>query len=80
MEFEYIDGYQRLAAAVVEQAVKDYRHALRRLHRKPKDIEALKAKNDCERFFKNEIYMYSDIDGERIMREIRKRVNEEMRH
>lgn len=73
-----MDGYERLAAAVVEQAIVDYRWALRRLYRHPFDINAEKIVNDCERFFQNEIAMYSDIDGESIMRAIKERVGAEI--
>lgn len=74
-----IEGYQRLAAAVVEQAVVDYKKALRRLYRYPKDQEAQREKTECERFFRRDMGMYSDLDGESIIREIKKRVNAEMR-
>lgn len=74
-----IEGYQRLAAAVVEQAVVDYKKALRRLYRNPEDQEAQRGKTECERFFRRDMGMYSDLDGESIIREIKKRVNAEMR-
>lgn len=75
MAEEYnIDGYKNLASAVVVKAVKDYRSALKRLRRKPKDIYANKMKNDCERFFRNEIGIYSELDGESIMRIVREQV------
>lgn len=75
-----IDGYQRLCAAVVEQAAKDYTRALRRLHRHPHDREAIDGKAECERFFRREIQLYSDLDGEYIMRKIREKVDQEMKH
>ena len=74
MEYYNINGYEKLAAAVVEKAVRDYRFALKRLKRKPDDIGANKTKNDCERFFRNEIGIYSELDGETIMRIIRNQV------
>lgn len=51
---ESIEGYQRLAAAVIEQAVKDYRRCLRRLYRNPFDQSAKDEKAECERFFRME--------------------------
>lgn len=72
------EGYQRLAAAVVEKAIQDYRSALKRLYRRPNDHEAERLKNDCERFFQNEIEIYSDIDGTYIMEKIQKMVTGEM--
>lgn len=75
MEETYnIDGYKELANAVVIKAVKDYENALKRLKRKPNDINANRVKNDCERFFRNEISIYTDLDGEAIMRIIKQKV------
>ena len=69
-----IGGYQRLAVAVVKQAVTDYEIALKKLKRNRKDILASQMRNDCERFFEDEISMYTDIDGKAIMSAIKKRV------
>lgn len=69
-----IGGYQRLAVAVVKQAVTDYEIALKKLKRNRKDIWALKMRDDCERFFKGEVSTYTDIDGQAIMSAIRKKV------
>lgn len=70
-----IEGYQRLAVAIVRQAADDYKSALTRLSREPHDYEAKKMVNDCERFFKKEIGMYSDLDGDAIMKAIKEKVN-----
>lgn len=43
-----MEGYQRLAAAVVEQAVVDYTRALRRLSRHPHDADAKRGKEECD--------------------------------
>lgn len=75
-----MEGYQRLAAAVVEQAAKDYTRALRRLYRHPKDEKAKRGKEECERFFRRDMGMYSDLDGESIIRAIREKVDQEVRH
>lgn len=76
MEEQYnIDCYKELANAVVIKAVKDYENALKRLKRKPNDINANRMKNDCERFFRNEISIYTDLDGESIMRIIKQKVD-----
>ena len=69
-----IGGDQRLAVAVVKQAVTDYEIALKKLKRNRKDIWASQMRNDCERFFEDEISMYTDIDGKAIMSAIKKRV------
>ncbi len=76
MEEQYnIDGYKDLANAVVIKVVNDYENALKRLKRKPNDINANRMKNDCERFFRNEISIYTDLDGEAIMRIIKQKVD-----
>lgn len=74
METYNINGYEKLAAAVVEKAVRDYRFALKRLKRNPDDISADRTKNDCEGFFRDEIGIYCSLDGETIMRIIRDQV------
>ena len=74
------EGYERLASGVVEQAVTDYRRALRRLWNHPHDEAALRGKEECERFFRRDMGLYSDLDGEMIIKAIRERVNKEMGH
>lgn len=74
-----IDGYKNLAAAVVEQAIKDYRSALKRIRRHPDDANAIRIISDCERFFRNEISLYSDLDGESIIRIVREKVEKELK-
>ena len=74
METCNINGYEKLSAAVVEKTVRDYRFALKRLRRNPDDISADRTKNDCERFFRDEIGIYCSLDGETIMRIIRDQV------
>ena len=69
-----LDGYQRLSVAVVKQAVTDYEIALKKLKRNRKDIWASQMRNDCERFFEDEISMYTDIDGKAIMNAIKEKV------
>lgn len=77
---DYIEQYQTLAAAVVEQAVTDYKAALKRIHRHPFDTDAARIINDCERFFLNEIEIYSDLDGQAIMKAIKEMVGEEFKN
>lgn len=73
------EGYERLAAGVVEQAVTDYRRALRRLWNHPHDEAVLRGKEECERFFRRDMGLYSDLDGEMIIRAIKERVSREMK-
>lgn len=58
------EGYKELAAAIVEQAVWDYRNALK--HRKKSEIHRL------EKFFRSGWFeLLSDLDGETIIRKIK---------
>lgn len=74
-----IEGYKALAAAVVSKAVQDYRLALRALYRKPNDRDARHTKKECEIFFRKNIGLYSDLDGEAIIKAVQEKVNKEMR-
>lgn len=73
-------GYTNLANAVVEQAAKDYRDALIALERCPKDNFAEGRKMECRNFFKNEIGMYTELDGEWLMQEIERRLHHKKRY
>ncbi len=69
--------YERLANAIVEQAVKDYRDAVKKLKEpnlKEKDrFQAEKMKKDCEQFFKGEyIKTLTDVDGKYILEKLEK--------
>lgn len=72
-----IDGYMRLGEAVIMQAAKDYMKALRQLNKHPRDSAAKYTVKECESFFRNRMgmYMVSDIDGETIIRELRRKVD-----
>lgn len=71
------EGIERISSAVIISAASDYRIALKVLKRKQNDISALHTKEDCESFFRYEIGIYSDLDGESIIKKIREMVNEE---
>ena len=73
-----MEGYERLAAAVVKKAVTDYKYALKRIRRHPHDLTAVRLIEDCERFFRDEIGIYTDLDGLEIMRRIREMAYKEM--
>lgn len=45
--------YENLANAIVLQAVKDYRDALKRLKKKPQNKAAMADAMECERFFRS---------------------------
>lgn len=73
------DSYHDLAAAIVEQAVIDYRTALRRLYLHPLDHQAKRMLRDCEMFFKKDIGAYSSLDGYAIMKAVNERVYREVK-
>jgi hypothetical protein len=62
---------ERLAAAVVSQAVRDYRGALASLKRNPKNAYATKTRNECRRFFESQHFsMFCSVDGTAIMKKL----------
>lgn len=66
-----MDPYEKLANAIVLQAAKDYRTALKRVARHPKDRDVLAAKNECERFFRSGWFgILTEIDSEMLMRKL----------
>lgn len=50
------EPYERLANAIVLRAVKDYRDALKRLKKHPKNGSASYTKREVERFFHSDWY------------------------
>lgn len=63
-----------LMCAVILQAVRDYRRALRQYNtskHKERDIENTKVINECEVFFRESIGSHSSIDGEKIISKIK---------
>ena len=70
-----MDIYEELANAVILQAVKDYRQALRQLKRNPDYKKAEIMKQDCERFFRSEWFeALTKVDGPWLMRKLREEV------
>lgn len=70
-----MDSYEKLANAIVLQAAKDYRTALKRVARHPKDRDGLAAKKECERFFRSGWFgILTGIDPEMLMRKLQMEV------
>lgn len=68
-------GYQALANAIVIQAAKDYKSALRTLRNHPESRAARSEALSLERFFRSGWYsMLTDIDGEYLIKRLRKAV------
>ena len=65
-------GYQALANAVIEQAVKDYRDALRRLKRHPDSKAAMAEAMEIEGFFHSPWFgVLTQIDPDYLINRLR---------
>lgn len=63
--------YETLANSIVIQAVFDYRKALKKIGKDPKDQEALEAKAKIERFFQSGWYQaLTRVNGPYLMRKL----------
>ncbi len=71
--------YQELANAIIEQAAKDYRIALAYHLKHPVNPRYQQNICEIERFFRSDWYdALTDLDGEYLIREIRRRVQSEV--
>ena len=62
------DPYRTLANAIIVQAARDYRKALRQLRRNPRYETARNEKNDVERFFHSEWFHYlTNVDPDYLL-------------
>lgn len=62
------DSYRALANAIIVQAAKDYRKALRQLRRNPRYETAKNEKNEVERFFHSEWFHYlTNVDPDYLL-------------
>jgi hypothetical protein len=69
------DPYENLANAVVYQAVLDYRAALKRMRRHPRNQEAKDDIASLERFFRSDWYsVLTDVDGEYLIRKVKENI------
>lgn len=69
--------YERLANAVVLQAVADYRTALRKVRKNPKNREALDTALQIEKFFRSQWYQtLTSVDGEYLITQLRKEASQ----
>lgn len=68
-----MNGWQALANGIVEQAVKDYRAALKTLHRHPDSKAAMATAMEVERFFHSDWYgQLTTIDPDYLIDRLRK--------
>ena len=67
--------YERLSNAIVLQAVKDYRNALKRLKKHSRNDAALTTKQEVERFFRSDWYAsLTTVDPEMLIRKLSEEV------
>ena len=72
-----MDFYKELANAIVIQAAKDYRKALKTLKRYPRYEPAKAVVAEVEEFFRSDWYrMLTSVDAEMLMRKIRREIND----
>ena len=72
-----MDPYQALGNAVVLQAAKDYRDAVKKLSRGKKNSSAEDTKKECERFFRSGHFnIFSSLDGKALLSMLEKEVQE----
>ena len=70
-----LDSLYILANAIIVQAAKDYRQALRKQKKDPDNASALLCIEDVEQFFRSDWYrILTTVDGELLIREIRKEI------
>ena len=70
------DPYERLANAIILQAVTDYRVALKKIKANPRNKEAINEALQIEKFFRSGWYsVLTSLDGEDLI----KRLQEEVR-
>lgn len=66
-----ITNYENLANAIILQAVKDYRMALKCLKANPKNRATLADKDEIERFFRSGWFsVLTSVDGEMLIRSL----------
>ncbi len=69
------DVYERLANAIILQAVKDYRLALKKLNKHPESSKALYIKKEVEQFFHSDWYAsLTTVNPEILIRKLNEEV------
>lgn len=71
------DPYERLANAIVLQAVSDYRVAQKKIKAHPKNREAISEALEIEKFFRSGWYsILTDVDGEYLIRRLQEEIRQ----
>ncbi len=72
------EGYRALAHAIVIRAAADYKAAVKRLKRNPKDAAAKRDILVCGRFFLSERFeFFSGLNGEAFLLKLNRTIDEE---
>ena len=70
------EGYEMLGHAIITQAAKDYRKALKRLLISPKSTLSLQVKKEVEQFFYSDLFlMITDLDPDLILKKLQREVD-----
>ena len=71
-----LNPYKELANAIVVQAAKDYKKAVKRRRKYPKDEDAQREIRDLRRFFHSGWYsMLTEVDGDRLIKDLERSVD-----
>jgi len=67
--------YERLANAIILQAVRDYRTTLKALRMNPRNTTAKSDRDEIERLFRSQWYQaLTTVDGEMLIRKLNEEV------
>ena len=68
--------HEELANAVVLQAVKDYRRAVKDIKKAKRNSSAQNMKDECERFFNSKTFnIYTKLDGKMVLKQLESEVD-----
>ena len=71
-----ITNYENLANAIILQAVRDYRTALKCLKANPRNKATYADKDEVERFFRSDWFsVLTSVDGEMLIRSLQEEVD-----
>ena len=71
------DPYENLANSIILLAVKDYRDALKKLKKWPRNESAKMMKDEVERFFRSDWYReLTSVDGNVLIKKLQAEVSE----
>jgi hypothetical protein len=71
-----MNPYEKIANAIVLQAVKDWRHAMVLIHRHPNSIEGQRLKHETEKFFQSKWFDFlTSIDGNALLQKLNEEVD-----